>query len=200
MKKILLSLGMFAATVSASAQLVFVDETGNELADGATVMMDKLEEDPFASELAYMIPMEGIGIRNNSESVVDFDIDIQLNDISSGEYVCCYGSQCLPPVNQPSKLSIASQKIKALTTKTIENTEWKPATGQYGTCSVTYTLSTGRTLNVNFVYTAPSSVRNIEITKRVSTIYDTTGRMVNKPRKGLNLIRYNDGSVKKVIR
>lgn len=200
MKKFLLSLGMFAITISTSAQLVFVDEAGNELADGATVIMDKLEEDPFASEAAYMIPMEGIGIRNNSESVVDFDINIQLKDISNGEYVCCYGSQCLPPVNQPDKLSITSQKIKALTTKMIENTEWKPATGQYGTCSVTYSLSTGRTLNVNFVYADLSSVQDIEVAKKVQTIYDATGKKVNKSPKGLNLIRYNDGSVKKAIR
>lgn len=200
MKKILLSLGMFIITISTSAQLVFVDEKGNELADGATVKMDKLEEDPFASELAYMIPMEGIGIRNNSESVVDFDINIQLTNISNGEYVCCYGSQCLPPVNQPGKLVIASQKIKALTTKMIENTEWKPVTGQYGTCSATYTLSTGRTLNVNFVYANPSSVQSIEVAKNIQTIYDATGKKVDKFRKGLNLIRYNDGSVKKVIR
>lgn len=200
MKKFLLSLGVFIASIGTSAQLVFVDEAGNELADGATVTMDKLEEDPFASEPSYMVPMEGIGIRNNSESVVDFDINVQLNSISNGEYVCCYGSQCLPPAKQPGKLVIAAQKIKAVTTKMITNTEWKPVTGQYGTCSVTYSLSTGRTLNVNFVYADPSSVQGTEVTKKVLTIYDVTGKKVNRFQKGLNLMRYNDGSVKKVIR
>ena len=47
MKKFLLILGVLFASLTSYAQLVFVDAEGNELADGATVTMDKTSYNDF---------------------------------------------------------------------------------------------------------------------------------------------------------
>ena len=89
---------------------------------------------------------------------------------------------------------------KANTVTPIEFTEWLITEGQYGTCKVTITLSTGRSLHVVFNYADPSAVEKISTNKKVAGYYDITGKPQTKLQKGINLVRYADGSVKKIIR
>lgn len=196
MKKFLLTLGVLFASLTASAQLVFVDAEGKELADGATVTMDKTSYNDFDE---FQVGLEGISIKNTTDKGTKFNMDFNVAEISYGSFACCFGGKC-QNTSQTGVLSLTDCVIKANTTSLIEFTEWAIAEGKYGTCKVTISLSTGRSLNVNFVYADPAPVQGITEGKKVAGYYDATGKPQSKLRKGLNLVRYTDGTVKKVIR
>ena len=61
MKKILLLLGALLASITSSAQLVFVDAEDNELADGATITMSETSYNDFEE---LQVGLEGISIKN----------------------------------------------------------------------------------------------------------------------------------------
>lgn len=197
MKKFLLTLGVIFASLTASAQLVFVDAEGKELADGATVTMDKGHLNDFDE---YQINLEGISIKNTTDKGMRFDMTFHVTEIPSGGFNCCFGGTCLAPVNKPSELLLEQMVSKANAVDEILNTEWVTAPGKYGTCKVTISLSTGRTLNVHFVYADPSPVQGVTLGKKIAGCFDATGKPLDKLQKGLNLVRYTDGTVRKMIR
>ena len=197
MKKFLLTLGVIFASLTASAQLVFVDAEGKELADGATVTMDKTGYNDFEE---FQVGLEGISVKNTTDKGMRFNLTFQVTEIPSGSFTCCFGGTCLAPVSKPSELLLEQMVSKANAVDEILSTEWVPAPGKYGTCKVTISLSTGRTLNVNFVYADPSPVQGITLDKKIAGYFDATGKPQDKLQKGLNLVRYTDGTVRKVIR
>ena len=196
MKKFLLTLGVIFASLTASAQLVFVDAEGKELADGATVTMDKTCYNDFDE---FQIGLEGISVKNTTEKGMKFNMDFNVTELSYGSFACCYGRTCQQTSNT-GVLSLADCVSKASSVTPIEFTEWLIQEGKYGTCKVTISLSTGRTLNVHFVYADPSPVQGVTLGKKIAGYFDATGKPQDKLQKGLNLVRYTDGTVRKVIR
>ena len=98
MKKFLLTLGVIFASLTASAQLVFVDAEGKELADGATVTMDKGHMNDFDE---YQVNLEGISVKNTTDKGMRFNMTFQVTEIPSGSFTCCFGGTCLAPVSKP---------------------------------------------------------------------------------------------------
>ena len=196
MKKFLLTLGVLFASITASAQLVFVDAEGKELADGATVTMNKTVTNDWGEP---QINLEGISIKNPTATGMKFDMEATVTQLPSGNFQCCFGSLC-QLISKPGTLKLEGCVAKKESVQEITFTEWVPAEGKYGTCKVTISLSTGRTLNVNFVYADPSPVQGITLGKKIAGYFDATGKPQDKLQKGLNLVRYTDGTVRKVIR
>ncbi len=196
MKKILLLLGALLASITSSAQLVFVDAEDNELADGATITMSETSYNDFEE---LQVGLEGISIKNTSEKGTKFNMDFNVTQITYGNFSCCFGGKC-QNTSKTGVLSLTDCVSKANTVTPIEFTEWLITEGQYGTCKVTITLSTGRSLHVVFNYADPSAVEKISTNKKVAGYYEITGKPQTKLQKGINLVRYADGSVKKIIR
>lgn len=196
MKKILLLLGALLASITSSAQLIFVDAEDNELADGATITMSRTSYNDFEE---FQVALEGISIKNTSEKGTKFNMNFNVTQITYGNFSCCFGGKC-QNTSKTGVLSLTDCVSKANTVTPIEFTEWLITEGQYGTCKVTITLSTGRSLNVIFSYADPAAVQNISAHKKVAHYYDITGKPQPRLQKGINLVRYTDGTVKKVIR
>ncbi|MBQ1796194.1 MAG: hypothetical protein IIZ88_00245, partial [Prevotella sp.] len=56
--------------------------------------------------------------------------------------------------------------------------------------------------NIDIEDDITTAIKEAELRKDIAdaqTIYDAAGRQVSQPRKGLNIIRMADGSVKKVL-
>ncbi len=196
MKKLLLVLGVMLCSLTTTAQLVFVDANGKELANGATITMDKAEVNDWDE---FQISLEGISVKNTTSKSLTFTMDAVVSTLPNGSFACCFGSTCKNAM-KPATINLANLKIDANTTTAITNTEWViDGEGQYGTCTVEFKLSTGNTLKVNFVYADPANVTALNASKKIVAIFDMTGNKINALKKGINLIRYADGSVKKRI-
>lgn len=195
MKKLLLAMGVMLCSLNITAQLIFVDAEGKELANGATITMDKAEMNDF-DELEVLL--EGVSIKNTSSSAQTFTMDAVVSALPSGSLNCCFGTTCRN-ATEPKTINLTGLKIAANTTTKIINTEWITEEGKYGTCKVQFKLSTGNTLNVEFVYADPSNVSGVAASQKIKAIYDMTGKQVKSLQRGINLVRYADGSVKKRV-
>jgi len=196
MKKFLLTLGVMLSSLTMSAQLVFVDANGKELANNATITMNKAEMNEWDE---FQVALEGISIKNTSSSAQTFNMDVEVKDLANGSFACCFGETCKNAM-KATTISLKDLSIKGSTTVAITNTEWViDAEGQYGTTKVAFKLSTGNTLNVNFVYADPASIYAASEGKKIAGIFDMTGKSIKAMQKGINIVRFTDGTVKKHI-
>ena len=98
-------------------------------------------------------------------------------------------------------------------------TEWIPGEDVYGTASVVYQLylleysmglgkvnygdviGYGPTITVNYIYPDPSGIREASSTtvNRVVERYNASGERISNPVKGVNILKMEDGSVRKVV-
>jgi len=196
MKKLLLTLGVVLFSLNISAQLVFVDSKGNELSNGTVVTMDKVEISIWDDT---EIKLEGISIKNTSKNSVDFTMDVDVSSLPNGNFSCCFGSTCRS-VGKISSMKLTNLNIEGNKTEAIKNTEWVLENpNEYGTCSTKFTLSTGAYIYVNFVYADPASVSASSVAKKIVAIFDLAGNRIKALQRGVNLVRYADGSVRKRI-
>lgn len=196
MKKILTFLIALSAILSASAQsgLRFVDANGTPIADGTTLTMSEAEEDFFGD---INVLLKGIWVQNTTSSDISASLTADVKSIPSGTFACCLGSQC-KEIAKTGTLTIDNVTIKANDKSEIVNTEWKPTPAQYGTCEVTLQLGTADKITVNFVYADPSAITSLSSSKKVVAYYTLDGKQISSPLKGITLVRYNDGSIKKI--
>jgi len=196
MKKILSLLIALSAILSASAQsgLRFVDANGTPIADGTTLTMSEAEEDFFDD---INVLLKGIWVQNTTSSDIFATLTAEVKSIPSGSFSCCLGSQC-KEIAKTGTLTIDNVTIKANDKSEIVNTEWKPTPSQYGTCEVTLQLGTADKITVNFVYADTSAITSLSSSKKVVAYYTLDGKQISSPLKGITLVRYNDGSIKKI--
>ena len=163
MKKIIILLLAICTTISMSAKsFVFVDKSGNEIADGGTVSATEMEEDPFEGN---MIP-SGVSLKNISDDYVDYKFTVTVNSISNGAFQACFPDQCHVYQN-PGTYNNGIGMMEPGQQSDIQS-EWFPE--EYGTCSVTFTatctssgdLTDVATVTVNFKYVDPSQESVIE--------------------------------------
>ena len=61
-------------------------------------------------------------------------------------------------------------------------------------------MVTGKVV-IGFEQGPPTAIDGIEeVLPQVGTVYDTAGRQLNDTRKGMNLVRMSDGTVRKQVR
>lgn len=196
MRRILLTLGVLLISMTMSAQLVFVDADGRELADGSTITMNNAVKNDWGE---IQVDLKGISIKNTSAIAQDFTMDVEVKELPAGGFACCYGTTC-KNTKKPSTMNLKNLSIDANATEMISNTEWvMEEDGNYGTCAVTFKLSTGNTLNVNFVYAESTDISHVSEKAEITAIYDITGKSIKTMQKGMNIVHYSDGTVKKII-
>jgi len=196
MKKLLLTLGVVLFSLNISAQLVFVDANGKELSNGTVVTMDKVGTNDWDEA---EIKLEGISIRNTSNNNKEFTMDVEVTSLPYGDFSCCFGMTC-QSASKATTMTLKNLSISKDATELIKNTEWvlyDPT--HYGTCSTKFTLSTGAYIYVNFVNADPASVSASSVAKKIVAIFDLAGNRIKALQRGVNLVRYADGSVRKRI-
>ena len=141
---------------------VFVDKSGNEIADGGTVNATEMEEDPFEGNMIN----SGVSLKNISDDYVDYTFTVTVNSISNGSFQACFPDQC-HMYSSPGTYNNGVGMMEPGDVKDIQS-EWFPQ--DYGTCSVTFTakctssgdLTDVATVTVNFKYVDPSQESVIE--------------------------------------
>jgi len=198
---------MSLLTVKAQSSLQFVDAEGNVLADGATITMNTAEANPMSwgDGDEMMVALHGISIKNTSASAQSVYMNATVKEMSSGVFQCCFGTQCKTTVDISPVIPIEKVTVKAGESKLIENTEWIIADKAYGTCLIEFQLGVNGVVNgpkllVNFVYADPAASLNATSAgKQVVARYSIVGKQVSSAIPGITLVRYADGSVRKVL-
>ncbi len=194
-------IGAVICSLTASAQVVFADENGNEYANDATVTITEASYNDFDE---FQMSLGNVYLKNTKGSSLAFNMTVNVTDLpaNSNGFSCCFGSQC-QNIQQAGIIylnnCVFDVEEYGLSTS-LHLIEWFPKVGQYGQCKAVISLSTGRTLNVIFDYAETNAVQGVATAKRVATICDAAGKRVNGLQKGLNIVRYSDGSIKKVMR
>lgn len=198
----LLSFLMFGMVTMAQDTFAFSDKDGNVYEDGGTIVCSELEDDGFGG---VMIP-SGLYVKNvGAPDGWQVSIQADITRIDNGALQLCF------PINCEMYTTTGKQKETAKTTITageVKNlmTEWIPT--DFGECTVTYTAKMyqtlfakgERTITVNYKYASPTGIEQLDDTcAQKVAVYDLQGRQSSTLRHGLNMVRMNDGTVRKVI-
>lgn len=214
MKKLFtLCIALLFSCVAMNAQnFIFVDGEGNTIENGATLTMDQVsykEDFVFNPDGSYeiiqvpMIPLSGVYIKNNSSESQSCKVTYNVTALPNGTFAACCAGNCS---NLDSEGTI-EKNANADAGKTIDistDTEWVPASA--GTTTVKISAQGSKSMlpdseiTVNFVYSS-TSVDGIQnnVDNKVVARYSINGQLLDAPQKGVNILKYADGRIEKVI-
>lgn len=214
MKKLFtLCIALLFSCVAMNAQnFIFVDGEGNTIENGATLTMDQVsykEDFVFNPDGSYeiiqvpMIPLSGVYIKNNSSESQSCKVTYNVTALPNGTFAACCAGNCS---NLDSEGTI-EKNANADAGKTIDistDTEWVPVAA--GTTTVKISAQGSKSMlpdseiTVNFVYNATSidGIQNNADNKVVAR-YSINGQLLDAPQKGINILKYADGRIEKVI-
>lgn len=217
MKKIftlamLLVLGLgtsFAQDEEIDNTLQFVDAQGAVVPDGSEITRTEVEDDGFGS---LQIPT-GLSVKNTSDEPVGTKCEFNVLEMPTGSFSCCFPAGCTS-VSETGTYKTMPGLLDASETKDFQ-TEWKEFE-QYGKAKATFQLlicelgqfgrpgdviANGPKITINFVYSDPTGINgptNVTV-NRVAERYNAAGARIYAPVKGINILKMEDGSVKKVL-
>ena len=194
----------------------FVDKDGNVVADGTTWTVSEKVED---LAIGLMIPSE-LSVKNTSGEDANVAVDFQVTQISGGAFQICFPSNCLSrtdvtEVEETGALEMAAGEVKDMAT------EWvvKPFSSDVeatGTCTATVQLKVMEQIEGSFRYevkaygpkitlvfsnNGTTGIGSVEAVggKKVEAYYSLSGRRLSVPQKGLNIVKFADGTARKVV-
>lgn len=194
----------------------FVDKDGNVVADGTTWTVSEKVEDLF---YGLMIPSE-LSVKNTSGEAANVAVDFQVTQISGGAFQICFPTNCqtrtdVTEVEETGALEMAAGEVKDMAT------EWvvKPFSSDVeatGTCTATVQLKVmeliegsfryevkayGPKITVVFSNNGTTGIGSVEAVggKKVEAYYSLSGRRLSVPQKGLNIVKFADGTARKVV-
>lgn len=201
--------------------LQFVDKDGNVVADGATWKVSEKETDLF---MGTMIPSR-LYVKNTSGEDAVCDIDWQVTQIPDGKissFSICYPGTCttsdsimLKPVGKLPEV-IESGKIADLQAEWVVKQPFPAdAPEATGTCTVTLQLKVMSAVDASATVKAygpkitvvfsnegtTDGIGSVDAAtgKKVEAYYSLSGRRLSVPQKGLNIVKFADGTARKVV-
>jgi hypothetical protein len=191
---------------------VELKKTGVEIGeDGKPVIGD--DGKPVYTYAPY-IPLKGVNIKNISDfgsncKIVFFAETVPGNSKLSA---CCAMncSSIVPGVNNEKSAYAEPGKriyISGVDDEgNIQETEWLPNDFK-GTCTMKITIQGEKSLfpdseiTINFVYNGASGIDaiNKNVDNKVVARYSINGQLLDAPQKGINILKYADGRIEKVI-
>lgn len=215
MKKLFtLCIALLFSCVAMNAQnFIFVDGEGNTIENGATLTMDQVsykEDFVFNPDGSYeiiqvpMIPLSGVYIKNNSSESQSCKVTYNVTALPNGTFAACCAGNCS---NLDSEGTI-EKNANADAGKTIDistDTEWVPVAA--GTTTVKISAQGSKSMlpdseiTINFIYDGTASVDGIQnnADNKVVARYSINGQLLDAPQKGINILKYADGRIEKVI-
>lgn len=215
MKKLFtLCIALLFSCVAMNAQnFIFVDGDGNTIENGATLTMDHVsykEDFVFNPDGSYeiiqvpMIPLRGVYIKNNSAESQSCKVTYNVTALPNGSFAACCAGNCL---NLDSEGTI-EKNANADAGKTIDistDTEWVPVAA--GTTTVKISAQGSKSMlpdseiTINFIYDGTASIDGIQnnADNKVVARYSINGQLLDAPQKGINILKYADGRIEKVI-
>lgn len=203
MKKFFTSLALFCATfLTIHAQDCVFQYKNQDLADGATVTIQAKEDAIFGGLICDTNPAgtsDGLYLLNKTsrELTISASINIQSNTMAASSIQWCMGSDCMP-INTTSK-SKDGIKLKA-NEKMMTKFDCEP--NKDGEMLTKLEVSTGgKTYTVNILFTTAES--HVTATKTAAStpvaFFTLDGREVSQRPRGLCLVKFADGKVRKVV-
>ena len=195
--------------------LKFVDAAGTVVPDGSVVNITTAEEDPFGDGVMLSA---GLYVQNTTSDEVGTRGTWDITNIPGGDVQFCYPSACL--TNSEVGHYTTANGVLSGNAKVDLMTEWIPGENVYGTASVIYQLYVlefskgfqgkinygdiigyGPKITVNDIYPDPTGINQATTTSinRVVERYNAAGARISAPVKGVNILKMEDGSVKKII-
>lgn len=212
MKKLFtLCIALLFSCVAMNAQnFIFVDGEGNTIENGATLTMDQVsykEDFVFNPDGSYeiiqvpMIPLSGVYIKTESQSC---KVTYNVTALPNGTFAACCAGNCS---NLDSEGTI-EKNANADAGKTIDistDTEWVPVAA--GTTTVKISAQGSKSMlpdseiTINFIYDGTASIDGIQnnADNKVVARYSINGQLLDAPQKGINILKYADGRIEKVI-
>lgn len=215
MKKLFtLCIALLFSCVAMNAQnFIFVDGDGNTIENGATLTMDKIgykkncifnPDGSFEVVQVPMIPLSGVLIKNNSAESQSCKVTFNVTALPNGSFAACCAEKC----SNLDKEGTIEKNAKADAGKTIDistGTEWVPVAA--GTTTVKISAQGSKSMlpdseiTINFIYDGTASVDGIQnnADNKVVARYSINGQLLDAPQKGINILKYSDGRIEKVI-
>lgn len=215
MKKLFtLCIALLFSCVAMNAQnFIFVDGDGNTIENGATLTMDQVsykEDFVFNPDGSYeiiqvpMISLSGVYIKNNSAESQSCKVTYNVTALPNGSFAACCAGNCS---NLDSERTI-EKNANADAGKTIDistDTEWVPVAA--GTTTVKISAQGSKSMlpdseiTINFIYDGTASIDGIQnnADNKVVARYSINGQLLDTPQKGINILKYADGRIEKVI-
>lgn len=215
MKKLFtLCIALLFSCVAMNAQnFIFVDGDGNTIENGATLTMDQVsykKDFVFNPDGSYeiiqvpMISLSGVYIKNNSAESQSCKVTYNVTALPNGSFAACCAGNCS---NLDSEGTI-EKNANADAGKTIDistGTEWVPVAA--GTTTVKISAQGSKSMlpdseiTINFIYDGTASIDGIQnnADNKVVARYSINGQLLDAPQKGINILKYSDGRIEKVI-
>jgi len=186
MKKLFILIVTSIVSLSMSAQeIVFCDADGNSIESGSTVTLNE-----FDAEMGQ-IELTGVGLKNTTSSNKDVTLNVSVESMTGGEFMCCMGANCHmidvdKNVDYPLTVEANSNYMFTLT-------EWTAGYDDdtedyaYGSCMTKF--STGdQFIYINFVYADPAGINSVEMKNVDCKVYNLAGQQIQKMQKGINIV------------
>lgn len=215
MKKLFtLCIALLFSCVAMNAQnFIFVDGDGNTIENGATLTMDQVaykEDIVFNPDGSFevvqvpMIPLSGVLIKNNSAESQSCKVTFNVTALPNGSFAACCAENC----SNLDKEETIEKNANADAGNTIDistDTEWVPVAA--GTTTVKISAQGSKSMlpdseiTINFIYDGTASVDGIQnnADNKVVARYSINGQLLDAPQKGVNILKYSDGRIEKVI-
>lgn len=217
MKKLFtLCIALLFSCVAMNAQsFIFVDGDGNTIENGTTLTMDQVEttqeavQNPDGSWSVVqktIVPFSDVFVKNNSSEDLSCKVSYDVKSLPNGSFAACCASNCTT-VPLRGEIFVIEKNAEASAGKTIDistDTEWMPVSE--GICTVKISVQGSKSMlpdseiTVNFIYSSTSidGIQNNADNKVVAR-YSINGLLLDAPQKGINILKYADGRIEKVI-
>lgn len=214
MKKLFtLCIALLFSCVAMNAQnFIFVDGDGNTIENGATLTMDQVsykENFVFNPDGSYeiiqvpMISLSGVYIKNNSAESQSCKVTYNVTALPNGSFAACCAGNCSNLDSETIEKNANADAGKTIDIST--NTEWVPVAA--GTTTVKISAQGSKSMlpdseiTINFIYDGTASVDGIQnnADNKVVARYSINGQLLDAPQKGINILKYSDGRIEKVI-
>lgn len=197
----------FTAQAQVDDVFQFCYEDGTIVPDGSTVVCDDVSDyDPING--AYPI-YSGLYIKNAGGTPGALSIKTNIRSISGGALQFCFPTNC-DMLTEVGERETARGGGPVSLNHNLQ-TEFFSYDGVNGYCEVTYqvfrhtAMTGGETFpgsTITVIYTTiPTSIDGVEAAGSNEEVarYTLDGRKLSAPQKGVNIVKYADGSTKKVV-
>ncbi len=191
----------------------FVTASGEVIANGSTIVMRdvELEEDPGTGELTYVVPAD-FQVKNVSNTFGEcVRLYMVITQIDNGEFNTCALGNCIPGKSEPCDLYTSAKRMDVDEVSGDLLTEWYSF--DYGKCVVEMQIEVGEIvgfgnfsfldygpkITVEFVNPDPAGIRAVDGTAVPAERYTLDGRHAGESQKGIQIVRFSDGSVHKMV-
>lgn len=214
MKKLFtLCIALLFSCVAMNAQnFIFVDGDGNTIENGATLTMDQVsykEDSVFNPDGSYeiiqvpMISLSGVYIKNNSAESQSCKVTYNVTALPNGSFAACCAGNCSNLDSETIEKNANADAGKTIDIST--DTEWVPVAA--GTTTVKISAQGSKSMlpdseiTINFIYDGTASIDGIQnnADNKVVARYSINGQLLDAPQKGINILKYADGRIEKVI-